>query len=211
MTLAPVGRTALGVLVVATLGERALTLWHPEFPPDGTFDYDVVSPIRDTWWAFHFFGGVALVMQSVAFIVAVCILARSRGLGWGLVGAVVYVLGTALFSAGIAGEGVAFAYATDPAAVPEPQGTQLLEYMGQHSELYVAGVLPGLALTTVGTVALCFALLRAGTIHWTIPFVLLVGTAAQIILSIGAVAFLISTATVTIPMLAIGWYAARVR
>ncbi len=73
----------------------------------------------------------------------------------------------------------------------------------------VVGVLAGLALTSLGAIALCIALLRARTVHWVIPTVLLVGTVAAVGLSFGVVAFLISTVTITIPMLAIGWSAAR--
>jgi hypothetical protein len=205
------GWTAFAVLTLATIIERALTLWHPDFPADDIFDYDVIAPMRDTWWAFHFFGGIALVMQAVAFVVAVCLLARSRGVGWALAGATTYILGAAAFGVGIASEGVAFAYATDPAAMPAVQGAPLLTFMGEHADRYVVGVLAGLALTSVGAVALCGALLRAATLHWIIPTVLLTGTLANVVLSFGVVAFLISTATVTIPMLVIGWSAARMR
>jgi hypothetical protein len=203
------GWTAFAVLVLATIAERALTLWHPDFPADDTFDYDVVTKIRDPWWAFHFFGGIAVVMQAVAFAVAVCLLARSRGASWALAGSTTYVLGAAAFGVGIASEGVAFAYAADPAAIPAAQGAQLLTFMGEHADRYVVGILAGLALTSLGAIALCIALLRARAVHWVIPAVLLVGTVAAVGLDFGVVAFLISTVTITIPMLAIGWYAAR--
>jgi hypothetical protein len=206
-----VGWTAFAVLVLATIGERALTLWHPDSSPDDTFDYNVLAPMRNTWWAFHFVGGIALVMQSVAFVVAVCLLARSRGTSWGVAGATTYVLGAAAFGVGIAAEGVAFAYATDPAAVPPAQGAPLLAYMGEHADRYLVGVLAGLALISIGAIALCIALLRARTVHWIIPAVLLAGTLANLVLPFGVVGFVISTATTTIPMLAIGWYAARMR
>jgi hypothetical protein len=206
---AAAGWTAFGVLIIATLVERALTLWHPDFPADDTFDYDAVAPIRDTWWALHFLGGIAVIMQAVAFVVAVFLLVQTRGSRWALGGATIYVLGAAAFGAGIAAEGVAFAYATDPAAIPVAQGSQLLNFMGEHSGLYLAGILPGLALTALGTVALCIALLRARTIPKVIMLVLLAGTAIQLILAFGVVAFLISTVTITLPMLAIGWYATR--
>jgi hypothetical protein len=207
--IATAGWTAFGVLITATLVERALTLWHPEVPADDTFDYDAVAPIRDIWWALHFFGGIAVVMQAAAFVVAVCLLARGRGSRWALGGAIIYVLGAAAFGTGIAAEGVAFAYATDPAAIPVAQGSQLLNFMGEHSALYLAGILPGLALTALGMVALCIALLRARTIPRVIALMLLAGTAIQLILTFGVVAFLISTVTVTVPMLAIAWYATR--
>jgi hypothetical protein len=203
------GWTAFAVLVLATIAERAITLWHPDFPDDDTFDYDVVARIRDTWWAFHFFGGIAVVMQSVAFAVAVCLLARSRGVSWALAGSTTYLLGAAAFGVGIASEGVAFAYATDPAAIPAAQGARLLNFMGEHPDRYVVGVLAGLALTSLGAIALCIALLRARTVHWAIPAVLLVGTVAAVGLNFGVVAFLISTVTITVPMLVIGWSAAR--
>ncbi|MDT5017981.1 MAG: hypothetical protein QOD39_4141 [Mycobacterium sp.] len=205
------GWAAFGVLIVATVAERALTLWHPDFPDDGTFDYAAVSAIRNTWWAFHFFGGIAVVMQAVAFAVAVCLLARTRGSAWAIGGATIYILGAAAFGVGIAAEGVAFAYAADPAAVPAAEGARLLSFMGEHAKLYTVGVLPGLALSTVGTVGLCAALLRAGTIHRIIPIVLLVGTLAAVVLEFGIIGFAFSTVAVTVPMLAIGWFAARAR
>jgi hypothetical protein len=205
------GRTALVVLVLATIAERALTLWHPDVPADGTFDYDVVAPMRETWWAFHFFGGVAVVMQSVSFVAAVCLLTRSRSVSWALAGATAYVLGAAAFGAGIAAEGVAFAYATDPAAISSPQGAQLLTFMGEQAGRYVVGILAGLVLVSLGTVALCIALLRTRAVPWIIPLVLLAGTVANVVLPFGFPAFLISTATITAPMVAIGWYAARMR
>lgn len=143
--------------------------------------------------------------------VAVCLLARSRGAAWALTGATTVVLGAAAFGAGIAGEGVSYAYATDPAAVPASAGGPLLAYMGEHPERYVVGILPGLALLTVGTILLSVALLRARAVPLPIPITLVAGTVFGLAVPFGIVGFAVSTLTVTVPMLAIGWYAARGR
>ena len=128
-----------------------------------------------------------------------------------MAGATTYVLGVTAFGVGIAAGGRGLAYAADPDAVLQAQGAPLLAYMGEHADRYVVGVLAGLVLTSVGAIALCIALLRARTVHWIIPIVLLAGILANLVLPFGVVGLLISTAATTIPMLAIGWYAARMR
>jgi hypothetical protein len=133
--------------------------------------------MHHAWWAWHMFGGLANTLMTVSLAIAVCVLVQKRGAMWANAGAVMTLLGGLLFGAGVAAEGASMGYAGDPAALSRRSGQMLLTYMNHHPQMYVAPILPGLILSTVGPVLMCIALIRARSIPVWIPLALLVGTA----------------------------------
>lgn len=90
---------AFAGLVVGTLGDRVLTVWHPQPDTDGLFSYALVSGRRDTWWAMHFFGGMGVALESLTLAGLVMVLVRGRGSRWTNPGAALLTLGGLFFAA----------------------------------------------------------------------------------------------------------------
>lgn len=194
-------------LVLGTIGDRVLGLWHPE-PDDGDqFSYGLVSGMRDTWWAMHFFGGMTVSLGAVTFSALVLVLVRARGLRWATAGAVLLTLGGLFFAAGLAGEGVVDVTAADPAALPRATGAGLLDHVESNPERYLVGILPGLALSTLGVLLLAVALWRSGRVGRFWPVLLAVGVVTSAAAPFGLVAWALSTVSLTAATLVVGWRA----
>ena len=191
-------------LVVGSLGSAGLGFWHRDYDPGKAIPYDDFSPIRESWWAWHMFGGLANTLMMVALAIAACMLAQRRGAAWANAGAAATLLGGLLFGAGVAAEGAAMGYAGNSEALPRQAGAALLSFINDHPQLYVAPLLPGLLLSTLGPMLISVALWRARSVPSWIPIALLVGTVAGFAtpIQLGWIAG-IPAAVATI---AIGWY-----
>lgn len=204
----PVGgaRALLLALAVAigALGSALLGLWHPEPDSGDAFSYAQLQPIRDAWWAYHFFGSVVVVLAGLGSAVAACLLAPTRGRIWATVGAVVLVAGSALFAAGLAAEAALFAYAADPAALPADAGTALMSYVGAHPERYVVGTGLGGVLLTLGPVVVAVALWRARSVPIWVPVALVFSNVAAFFVPFGLVGFALALPG-TAAMIVVGW------
>lgn len=193
----------LGV-IVGGLGSAGLGFWHRNYEPGKPIAYATFTRIHEAWWAWHLFGGLANTLMAVAVAIAVCILAPQRGAVWATVGAAATVLGGLFFGAGVAAEGAAMGYAGDPQALPRRAGAALLTYINDHPERYVAAILPGLILSTLGLLLISVALWRARSVPRWVPLALVVGTVLDFTapISIGWVAGLPQV----VGVIAIGWY-----
>jgi hypothetical protein len=165
-------------LVVGSIGSFGLGFWHRDYDPGKAIPYDEFSTIHESWWAWHMFGGLANTLMMVALAIAACVLAQRRGAAWANVGAAATLLGGLLFGAGVAAEGAAMGYAGNPEALPRQAGAALLRYIDQHPDMYVAPLLPGLLLSTLGPMLISVALWRARSVPSWIPLALLLGTVA---------------------------------
>lgn len=194
---------ALGLLV-GSVGSAGLGFWHRNYDPDKAIPYDDFSRIHDSWWAWHMFGGLANTLMMVALAIAACVLARRRGAVWATAGAATTLLGGLLFGAAVAAEGAAMGYAGDPDALTPQAGGALLEYINEHPELYVAPIIPGLVLSTLGPILISVALWRARSVPSWIPILLFVGTIAGLFapMQIGWIAGI----PASVATIAIGWY-----
>jgi hypothetical protein len=194
---------AIGLLV-GSAGSVGLGFWHRNYDPDKAIPYDDFSPIHESWWAWHMFGGLANTLMMVALAIAACVLAQRRGAVWANVGAATTLLGGLLFGAAVAAEGAAMGYAGDPDALPRQAGAALLRYINDHPEMYVVPIIPGLVLSTLGPILISVALWRARSVPSWIPIALFAGTVAGFFapMKIGWIAG-IPAAVATI---AIGWY-----
>lgn len=194
---------AIGLLV-GSVGSAGLGFWHRNYDPDKAIPYDDFSRIHESWWAWHMFGGLANTLMMVTLAIAGCVLAQTRGAVWATVGAAATLLGGLLFGAAVAAEGTAMGYAGDPDALPRQAGAALLTYINEHPDMYVAPIIPGLVLSTLGPILISVALWRASTVPLWIPTVLFAGTVAGFFapMQIGWITG-IPAAVATI---AIGWY-----
>lgn len=164
-------------LVAGALGSAGLGFWHRHYEPGAPIPYAEFSPIHHGWWAWHMFGGLANTIMTISLAIATCMLVQKRGAMWATIGAVMTLLGGVLFGAGVAAEGAAMGYAGDPAGLPQRSGQLLLTYINDHPQMYVAPILPGVILSTLGPVLISIALIRARSIPVWVPIALLVGTA----------------------------------
>ena len=207
----PSGRTAVRLafvgLVIGTIGDRVLGFWHPEPDSAGAFSYRFVSGMRDTWWGMHFFGSMAVSLEAVTFAALVLVLIRDRGVRWAATGAALLTIGGLFFAAGLAGEGVVDATAVDPTALPPATGARLLAHVEDNPERYLVGILPGLALTTLGIVVIAVALWRSGLMARRWPVLLVVGVASSSAAPFGIIGAAISTVSLTVATLVVGWRA----
>jgi hypothetical protein len=194
---------ALGV-VIGSLGSAGLGFWHRNYEPGELIPYATFTRIHETWWAWHLFGGLANTLMAVSLAVAVCVLAPRRGAVWATVGAAATLLGGLFFGAGVAAEGASMGYAGDPHAVPRQAGAALLKYVNDHPERYVAAILPGLILSTVGLLLISVALWRARSVPLWVPIALFAGTVLDFAapISVGWIAALPQV----VGVIAIGWY-----
>lgn len=203
----PALRLAFAGLVIATIGDRVLGLWHPEPDADGAFSYHLVSGMRDTWWGMHFFGSMAVSLESFTFAALVLVLVRRRGARWAAIGATLLTVGGLFFAAGLAGEGVVDATAADPAALPRGTGARLLAHVEDNPQRYLVGILPGLALTTLGILLLAVAIWRSGLMARRWPVLLAVGVVSSSAAPFGILGWVISTVSLTVATLVVGWRA----
>lgn len=195
----------LAALVVGTMVSVALGVWHPA--PDGTndgFSYDQVAGMRDAWWAWHVFGSIGTAVSAIAGSLVVVLLVPRRGAAWATVGAVFVSLGALAFVAGASAEGVLYAYATDPDALPVEAGRSFVNFVNDDPGRVVAVIGPGFILMTLGTLLLATALWQAGTVPRWLAVALAVTNLAGVVAPFGAPTAIVGIAFAAV-LLAIGW------
>ena len=187
-------RIVAAVLVVGAFTSAAFGIWHPEPGAGNSFGYDVVAPIRTSWWAWHLFGGLGVVAAAIAVALAVCLLVPARGATWATLGALLTALGGLSFYGGVAAEGVLGAYATDPEALPAESGATLLTFVDDNFEPVGLVLIPGLALLAVGPLLLALALWRSRSVPRWLPVAFALTNVAGFPLSTGVVADVVDSA-----------------
>lgn len=160
---------AVAALVVFALGMAgsAMFIGHPA--PHGDWTYDEVAH-RHSWWSMHFYGGLGTALLYVGFGPLVVLLCRARSATWAAAGAVLSAAGGVLFGIGVAMEGAAFSYATDPAGLPAAEGAVLMAYLNDSPGRYLGAINAGQILIGLGWLALLTALWRSRTTpRWVAP------------------------------------------
>ncbi|GIH23329.1 hypothetical protein Aph01nite_16390 [Acrocarpospora phusangensis] len=167
---------AFVLFAVGMVLRTVFAFWHPSL---AMLDFENLSPMREEWWAMHFFAGApGALLTFTAFPVLAYALCRERGSVLAAVGGAVTVTGIVFFAQGIAAEGVTYGYVLNTAALPGEQGEQLLRYITDHAELSQIGIFGGLTVTSAGIVALLAALWLARAVpRWLLvtPVLGLVG------------------------------------
>jgi hypothetical protein len=193
------------VLAVGAVASTAFGIWPPASGRAESFRYDVIAPMRTSWWAWHLVGGLGVAAAAIAVSLAVCLLVPSRGATWATFGALLTALGGLAFYGSVAAEGVLGLYATDPEALPARSGTGLLTFVDDKSEPVDVLLIPGLVLLTLGPLLLAGALWRARTVPRWLPVAFALTNAGGFPLSTGIVADVVHGAFAA-TLLAIAWF-----
>ncbi|WP_336029115.1 hypothetical protein [Geodermatophilus sp. FMUSA9-8] len=142
----------LALLVVALAGRLVFALWEPPF--DGSVRYDDVRGLEGAYWPVNLFlGGPAYAVSFVATALSLVLLGRGRGAPWTLAGALLVGLGGVLFSLAVTAEALPFAYAADPAVLPEADGRALVDTLNDSLGPLVAVIVASQVTIAVGAVA----------------------------------------------------------
>lgn len=198
-------RIVAAVVVVGAITSAAFGIWHPEPDSDDTFGYDVIAPIRASWWAWHLFGGLGTAAGAIAVALAVCLLVPARGATWATLGALLTALGGLAFYGGVAAEGVLGAYATNPEALPTQSGTTLITFVNDNFQYIGVVLIPGFVLLTLGPLLLALALWSARSVPRWLPVAFALTNAAGFPVPPGLVADVVNTAFAA-TLVAIAWF-----
>ncbi|WP_341716946.1 hypothetical protein QQG74_23745 [Micromonospora sp. FIMYZ51] len=135
------------LLLVSLLGRTVFMIWEPPF--DGSIDYDEIRQLGTAYWPMNsYLGGPAYAVSWVAAAVFIVRLGRGRAGVLNLVGAFLVGLGGVVFALVITAEVLPFAYAADPAVLPEPQGRALFDVLNDNLDWVLPGIV-GSQLTIV--------------------------------------------------------------
>lgn len=197
-------RIVAAVLVLGAFTSAAFGIWHPAPGAHDRLGYDVIAPMRISWWAWHLFGGLGVAAAAIAVALAVCLLVPARGATWATLGALLTALGGLAFYGGVAAEGVLGMYATDPEALPAEPGTTLLTFVNDNFEPIGHVLLPGLVLLTLGPLLLALALWRARSVPRWLPVAFALTNVAGFPLSTGVLADIVDSAFAA-TLVAIAW------
>ncbi len=194
-------------VAVGAIAKVAFLYWHAPYDKSEVVPYDTFLGIRDGWYVSHYFGGTAMGLGFIGLALAACLLVRRTGSTLTTIGATLTGLGGLLIAPGLAGEGVAYSYASDTSAVPSAQGEVLLRYMFEHPDRTLVLLLAGVALITVGGMFLGLGLIRARVVPLWVQIALMVGTLLFAVTP-HAITWWASLPG-TVAAIAIGWYAWR--
>jgi hypothetical protein len=175
------------VLAVGAITYAAFGIWHPAPGGGGGVGYDVIAPIRTSWWAWHLFGGLGIAAAAIAVALAVCLLVPARGATSATLGALLTALGGLALDGGVAAKGVLGAYATDPEALPALSGSTLLTFVDDNFEPVGALLVPGFVLLTLGPLLLAVALWRSRSVPRWLPVAFALSNVAGLPVSSGVV------------------------
>jgi hypothetical protein len=166
--------TSLGALAVV-----AVLVWRP-WVDRNAFGYGDIAPHRNAIWAGSLIDGLGFALAAIGLGIAACWLAQGRGRGLAVPGALLTAAGGITFAMGSTAFAAAGWLATSD-AIPEKAGRALLHTVGSEgSQLFVPAAV-GFLVTTLGSLLIAAALLRARTIPTWIPVALIVLTLAQFV------------------------------
>ncbi|GAA1749000.1 hypothetical protein [Luedemannella helvata] len=145
------------LLLVSLAGRTFFAFWEPPF--DGTIRFDDVTSLGGAYWPMNLYlGGPGYAVSWVAFAIFIALLARGRGGALNLIGAFLAGVGGIVFALTITAEVLPFAYAADPAVMPEADGRALFETLNAHLDMLIPAIIGtqvaiaiGVLLALVGT------------------------------------------------------------
>ncbi|MEV6235335.1 hypothetical protein [Lentzea sp. NPDC051838] len=177
LTLTPTstrGRVTLLAAVLAITSVVAVAgglLWPEPAAGGETYAYSDIAANRGLWWSL-LTGLATMAVVNVPFqALATMFLVQGRGSTWATWGGVLMWLGTALQTVGVAGWATAYYFPTDP-AVGAAAGDAVIRAANNDAHLF-ALMIPGAALTLVGTVLQCVGLFRSHAVPKWVPIALL--------------------------------------
>lgn len=201
----------LFVLLLVSLAARTyFAVWDLPFY-DVVVRYDEVRAAGGAYWPMHLYlGGPGYAVSWAVTAVFVVLLADGRGRVLNLVGALLSGVGGILFALAITAEVLPFAYAADPAVLPEPEGRLLFDTLNAQPGLTVPAIVGAQIAISVGMlVALVGMLVSKAVPRW----LSIAGIVYSIVYSVGsaalptgpyvaASAYLVQVVLVAV----IGWY-----
>lgn len=177
-TIARVRRTLIAVpLIAGGIALATLQLIVP-WGERNQLGYEALAPIRDAAWTGIVIDSIAMIALGLGLSLVVCRLAPAKGAVWATVGAVLTSAGCVLFGLGAFGFATLVWHATDPSLVAPAEGAALLEYAVASPQHAMVFQMAGFLAFTIGTLLLCVALLRAGTVTRWLPIAVIVLTVA---------------------------------
>jgi hypothetical protein len=171
-------RLLVVALVLGAVGDAVLFVWRPGTQRDA-LDYADIAPVRDATWLTGVLDAVASGLALTAFAIGVCVLVTRRGRTLATIGAAFTIFGHILLSAGVFAVGVLFWYATEPDALSEEAGTELLDYFQDHLGHLIGPQFVGFASTALGVLIMAGALWRSRVVPRWYPVVLVLGLVVQ--------------------------------
>ena len=166
--------TSLGALAVV-----AVLVWRP-WVDRNAFGYGDIAPRRNAIWAGSLIDGLGFALAAVGVGIAACWLAQGRGRGFAVPGALLMAVGGITFAMGSSAFAAAGWMATSD-VISEKAGRALLHSVGSEGSQVFVPAAVGFLVTTLGSLLIAVALLRARTIPTWIPISLIVLTLAQFV------------------------------
>ena len=199
------------LLLVSLVGRTVFMLWEPPF--DGTIRYDDIRELGSAYWPMNLYlGGPAYAVSWVAAAVFIVRLGRGPAGVLNLVGAFLVGLGGVVFALTITAEVLPFAYAADPAVLPEAQGRALFDVLNDRLDWVIPAIIGSQLAIVVGMLLALVGALIARTMPRPLTIAALVYAVLFVALPLAqfgrAVVFVGCLLQVAL-VAAIGWYGLR--
>lgn len=166
-------------LIIGGLGLAIIMLIVP-WGERNQIDYDSLAPIRDSMWLGIALDALGVAALGIGLALVVCRLVSTRGARVADIGAVLAVAGSICFALGMYFFGSLAWYATDTSVLDPAAGAAIMDAAinspGHGMLLQPVGFLT----STLGTVLLCVALIRARALPLWLPIAVLAATAATL-------------------------------
>jgi hypothetical protein len=178
VALAASSLTVAGLLATKPWGDRL------DSSQDDFLDYDKLLEVRDAAWAAMLVDGFAYAVVALTLGLGVLHLARDRGRGAALAGAVLATAGGILFAIG-AGAFATFAWVATEPGLPRGAGRTLVAYANDHVGHVIGADMAGFVTFTLGTLVLSVALVRSRPVPVPAVGVFVALTLAQFVMPAG--------------------------
>ena len=199
------------LLLVSLIGRIVFTLWEPPF--DGSIRYDEVSDLGAAYWPMNLYlGGPAYAVSWIAAAVFIVRLAKGRAGVLNLVGAFLVGLGGVVFALTITAEVLPFAYAADPAVLPEPEGRALFDVLNDHLDRLLPAIIGSQLTIVAGMLLALVGILVARTMPRPLTIAALAYAVVFVLLPLDQFGRVVATVDYLLQVslvAAIGWYGLR--
>lgn len=171
---------ALGAAAVSIIALLATTPWGDRLDSssDDVLNYDDLVKVHDAAWPSMMLDGFAFAIIGLTVGLGVLHLVRSRGRIAALVGAVVMIAGGIVFAMGAAGF-AAISWFASAGDLSDGTGQALVDFANDTPGHLMGPNMAGFALTTLGSLILATALIRARAVPVYAVIAYIVLTLAQ--------------------------------